>query len=285
MLGGAPPKRGRWAKRPPRRTEPGEHRREILFLFALTFFIVGGVLGFGWEMDRQLRGGILEQRVEAEARRDWISLAELPPVLPRMVVAVVDPGFQGRRPLGSGEDGPTLTRELVRQVHRLDGGLREEAREMLMSPLLEARLSKRDILELYLNRVYFGRSDGWPVYGVSHAAREFFGKEPEELTLGESATLAGLLLEPRIHNPEGAPGAVGARRNEVLRRMMEAGVIGPSAYRAATSEPLAFQPGVEFAPMTRPLPREGEEEDEEEVMRLPAPGSPEASPAEPPRGA
>lgn len=277
-LAGAPKRPGRWAAKPASpRDRPPEHRGAILFLLALGFFIVGAVAGFGWEMDRQLRGGLLRQREAAERRPDWVALEEIPAVLPRMAVAAVDPTFQERRPLQPSPDEGTLSRDLVRQVHLLNDGLGGEARGLLMAPLLETRLSRRALLELYLNRVYFGRSGGMPVYGVHHAAREYFEKDPRRLTLGESATLAGLLLEPRLRDPERTPGAVGARRNEVLRRMLEAGVIDEGAYRAAVAEPLAFQPGVEYAPMARPL----RWKEPPRVMRLPARWTPSPAPPSP----
>ncbi|HEX2094293.1 MAG TPA: transglycosylase domain-containing protein [Longimicrobiaceae bacterium] len=267
LLGGAPP-RARRTHRPP----PGERERrgEILLLLGIALFFLGGLVGFGWELDRQLRGGILRQRAEAQQRSDWVRLEQLPPVLTRMVVSVVDPGFQEREAPDTESEGLTLPRDLVRQVHLLDDGLRGEARGLLMAPLLESRLSRRELLELYVNRVYFGRSDGYPVFGVYHAAQEFFQKRPEDLTLSESATLVGLLLQPRILDPGRTPGAVGVRRNEVLRRMREAGEIDAAAYRAAVAEPLAFQPGVEYAPMSRPL----RWQEPPALLRLPAVTSP-----------
>lgn len=276
-LGGAP-RPGRWARRAAPDPARSERRSEILFLLAVGFLLLGGVVGFGWEMDRQLRGGILRQRAEAVRRPDWIPLERLPPALPRMVVAVVDPGFPERRPLDPDPVGTSLPRDLVRQVHQLGDDLGGEARELLMAPALESRLSRRAILELYLNRVDFGRSGGYPVHGVYHASREYFQKEPRELTLGEMATLAGLLLPPGIDDPERAPGAVGARRNEVLRTLLEAGRIDAAQYRAAVAEPLAFQPGADYPPMTRPL----RWEEPPPVLRLPAePSRPEPAAGRP----
>lgn len=268
-LGGAP-KTARWARRPQNGGPGGERRSEILFLLGLGFLLLGGLAGFGWEMDRQVRGGILRQRAEAERRPDWVPLDRLPPALPRTVLAVVDPDFMRREPLGTEAPGITLPRDLVQQVHLLGDDLPGEARGLLMAPLLENRMSREELLELYLNRVYFGRSAGYPVYGVFHASREFFDKDPQELTLGETATLAGLLLRPRIEDPERAPGAVGARRNEVLRKMLDAGQIDAAAYRRATTEPLAFQPGADYPPMTRPF----RWEEPPAPMRLPAEPSP-----------
>src|SRR5690606_16523627 len=78
-----------------------------------------------------------------------------------------------------------------------------------------------------------------------------FGKEVSQLTTSETATLAALLLEPRITDPEAFAGAVGVRRNEVLRGMLRAGHIDADEYRRAVMERLAFQPGVSELPMSR----------------------------------
>jgi penicillin-binding protein 1A len=122
----------------------------------------------------------------------------------------------------------------------------------VMGPLLEARLSEAELLELYLNRVFLGEDRGWAIYGIYHAAREYFDKAPEQLTPGEAASLAGMLLPPRITDPHRQVGAVGIRRNEVLAQMLEARAITAAEHGAALQEPLGFQPGLEFMPMSRP---------------------------------
>jgi membrane peptidoglycan carboxypeptidase len=86
-----------------------------------------------------------------------------------------------------------------------------------------------------------------------------------ELTISESATLAGMLLQPRIEDPGDKPGAVGVRRNEVLRGMLQQGSISEAEYRAALAEPLGFQPGLSRQPMSRPL----DWATETRVIRLP----------------
>lgn len=120
-----------------------------------------------------------------------------------------------------------------------------------MAPILEKRIPDEAVLELYLNRVYFGMAHDYPVYGIHYAAREYFGKEAAQLTLGETATLAGLLLEPRIERPEDMAGAVGARRNEVLTNLLRTGYITEADMKTAVAERLAFQPGITEVPMTR----------------------------------
>lgn len=252
-LGGRPRKHGgRWtrARRTTELPRPGAF--SVLSVLAIGLFVVGGVVGFGFALDRQLRGGLLRQQSVAERRPDWVGLHQVPRYVPAAFLAVVDPGFAEAGPLRAGDRGTTITRDLVRQVHLLGGSVWGEARELVMAPLLEKRESKREILEMYLNRVYLGEASGYPVYGVYHAAQEYFDKEAHDLTLGEAATLAGLLLQPRITDPERSVGAVGVRRNEVLRGLLEEGAITPEQYRAAIAEPLGFQPGLRQMPMTRP---------------------------------
>lgn len=238
--------------------------RAVLALLAVGFLVIGGLVGFGWQMDRQLRGGLLRQRTEAVRRADWVPIGTLPAFVPQAFIAAVDPSFGARGALDTGAEQPSLARDLVRQVHELRGVV-GRAKELIMAPLLESELAPQPLLELYLNRVDLGEENGWHVYGVWHAAQEYFAKKPAQLTLSEAATLAGLLLQPRLETPAALPGAAGVRRNEVLRQMLADRTITPEAYQAAIREPLAFQPGQRQAPMTRPL----DWASEPAVLRLP----------------
>ncbi len=270
-LGGAP-RGGRWGPRSSAAAPAGEGTYVLFGLVVITLLVVGAVAAFAWVMDFQLHRGILQQRMQAAARPDWVPLDALPPHVPHAFVLVVDPLFPERRSYEAGMQ-PTLTHQLLREVYLLRDGLSDQARALVMAPLLEERLSSSEILELYLNRVNLGKEQGLPIVGVYHAAREYFDKHPRELTLGEAATLAGLLLPPRIQQPQQWPGAVGARRNEVLRELLDVGLITPADYRAALQETLRFQTDVEHAPMTRPPGWEAEPE----VIRVPA-AVPEAAP-------
>lgn len=228
-------------------------RSSLIALLVMGVFLAGLSAGFGWSLDRQLRGGVLRQREEAMRRPDWVHIDRLPAHVPAAFLAVADPDFLARSALAIGAQQPTLGRDLAGQVHLLPTDTWGRAQALVMGPLLEQRLSKRALLELYLNRIALGRAEGGEVYGLTHAARDHFGKEPAALTLGEAATLAGLLLPPRLREPARKPGAAGIRRNEVLRLMLQSGALDEEAYRAAITEPLGFQPGVAEAPMSRPL--------------------------------
>lgn len=253
-LGGAP-RTGRWTQRPDekKRKKGRPLRASLVLLVVVCVVLIGGVGAWAYNTYQVLGQGLLAQHTEAQRRPDWVPLRSLPRHVPEAFLAVVDSTSFRHRPVHGRTDGPHLARDLVRQVHRLRGDLPGEARELAMTPILQQSLSRRELLELYLNRIYMGRMDRWNIYGVGHAAREYFAKEPQQLTVSEAATLAGMLLPPRLLDPEAEPGKVGARRNEVLRTLRARGVIDERAFRAAMAEPLGLQPGVEYAPMTRPV--------------------------------
>lgn len=250
-LGGEPPRRRvKWSRK--RGLPPSTPQGSTLVVLGVGLFIIGGVAGYGWALDREIRGGILRQRSQAEGRPDWVDVRALPAHVPEAFLAVVEPKLLPDSRLRAPLEGPTVARELVRQVHLLPRSLGGESRERMMGPVLEKRIRPTEMVELYLNRVYLGRAQGYPVYGIYHASREYFEKLPEDLTLGEAATLAGLLLAPRITDPASRVGAVGARRTEVLRVMLAGGLITEREYLEAVAEPLGFQPGLEQMPMSRP---------------------------------
>jgi hypothetical protein len=251
MLGGAP-RTGKWAKQPEETRIGGRYQGSLIAIGVLGLLVLGGVVGYLAWNDMQLRGGLLKQEREARQRPDWVPLRELPGYARDAFAAVADTTSFARRSQRRGEPLPSVSLEMVRQVHQLGSGLADEARGLTMAPLLEQHTSPDRLLELYINRVYMGRTENWPLYGVQHAAQEYFGKDARRLTLSEAATLAGILLPPRLQDPEAEPGAVGTRRNEVLRILLNTGKIDTAAYRAARAEPLAFQPGEDYAPMSRP---------------------------------
>jgi membrane peptidoglycan carboxypeptidase len=255
MLGGKAPKRGgRLTRRERQAAQMPDGATQLLAVVTFGSLVLGAVLGFAAGMDRQLRGGILRQRDEAASRSDWVALDQLPEYLVASFLTVVDPGFEAGGSLRSRDEGNSIPRELVWEIHMLGDGLAGEAQALVMAPVLEQRASKREILELYLNRVQLGRAGEAPVFGVFHAAREYFGKDPQSLTLSEAATLAGMLLAPRIDQPQERPGAIGVRRNEVLAALLSVGAITTHQYAAAIVERLGFQPGLSELPMSRRLP-------------------------------
>jgi hypothetical protein len=263
-LGGAP-RAGKWTKHAEDTRVGGKHRGSLIALIMLGVLVLGGIGGYMAWANSQLQAGLMRQQKEMRRRPDFVPLNQMPQYARDAFAAVVDTTTAARRSLRRGMPLPSASRDLIRQVHLLDSGLGSQAREMAMAPLLEAQTSSTALLELYVNRVAMGRTEAWAVYGVQQAAQEYFGKDARRLTLSEAATLAGILLPPRVADPEADPGAMGTRRNEVLRILRATERIDEAAYRAAVAEPLAFQPGVDYAPMSRPLDWQAQPQ----VIRLP----------------
>jgi penicillin-binding protein 1A len=120
------------------------------------------------------------------------------------------------------QGGSTLTQQLAKNLFL--GSERTWARkleELVLALWLEARLGKRNILELYLNRVYLGAG----AYGVETAAQRFFAKSARDVTLVEAAMLAGLLKAPSKYSPASNPPMARERANSVLAKMVEAGLL------------------------------------------------------------
>lgn len=266
----------RWANRVVGKRAPSDAPLALLLLF-MAIVLAGAVVGFfGWTADRHLRESLFPQREEAAQRPDWVNLAELPDFVPAAFLSAADPRFLERRRLLV-QTEETLTRELLRQVYRLQPDLQGQAQELLMAALLDYSLPRQQVLELYLNRVYLGEHEGARVFGLHRAAREYFDKQPQELTLGEAATLAGILLPPPLAEPARWPGALGARRNEILRRMAAQERLGPGEFEQAMREPLRLEQAAAHTPMTQPAagPRQPQ------VIRVPPPQPAPSSPPAP----
>ena len=120
------------------------------------------------------------------------------------------------------EGGSTITQQLVKQIYV--GGeetVTRKIREAYLAWQLEHKLTKEQILTKYLNTVYFGNG----AYGILAAARTYFDVEPLELTLEQAAFLAGTIAAPNRYDPVTHPNRAKHRRNRVLERMWELGMI------------------------------------------------------------
>ena len=150
------------------------------------------------------------------------------------------------------QGGSTITQQLARNLF-LDSRrtLVRKAREAAIALTLEARHSKSQILEAYLNEVYLGQDRGLAIHGVGRAAEVYFGKDANGLDLAESALLAGLIRGPNLYSPARRPDAARARRDLVLRLMHERTVIDESEWLEASSTPLPDRPRVGAPPPAR----------------------------------
>ena len=144
--------------------------------------------------------------------------------------------------------GSTITQQLIKNI----GGEREQTasrkiREMLRARALEKRHTKEEILEAYLNIVPM--SDG--CIGVGTASLLYFGKEPRELTLAEAASIAAVTRAPSVYAPTKNTEKHLERRNTVLWRMKECGMISEAVYEEAKNEPLVLQNGLKSGESVR----------------------------------
>lgn len=135
------------------------------------------------------------------------------------------------------QGGSTVTQQLAKNLFlSSERKLGRKIEELVLALWLEVRLSKQDILELYLNRVYFGGG----AYGVEAASRRYFDKGARKLDLAEAAVLAGLLKAPSKYSPAASPGLARSRGRSVLSKMREAGFINEMAEREAARMSVKF---------------------------------------------
>ncbi|MDH3581580.1 MAG: transglycosylase domain-containing protein, partial [Hyphomicrobiales bacterium] len=132
------------------------------------------------------------------------------------------------------EGGSTITQQLAKNLFLTpERTLGRKLQEMILAVWLEIRFSKDEILELYLNRVYFGAG----AYGVEGASKRYFGKSARLVSLQEAALLAGLLKAPSRYAPTRSPRRAEERASVVIANMVSAGLLAPAKAMAALAEP------------------------------------------------
>lgn len=181
-------------------------------------------------------------------RRSPVSFGEIPPTLIQAFLAIEDARFfehEGVDLVGIGraavsyartgersQGGSTITMQVARNffLSRKKTFQRKFA-ELVLSLHIERALTKEEILELYLNKIFFGHR----AYGISAAADLYYGKTLEELEIAEMAMLAGIPKAPSANNPISNPGRAHVRRNYVLRRMRDLAYITEAEFQAASA--------------------------------------------------
>ncbi|HOU52474.1 MAG TPA: transglycosylase domain-containing protein [Myxococcota bacterium] len=184
-------------------------------------------------------------------RRTLMLPDRIPPLVEKAFLAAEDASFREHGGLSWGgiaramivnlwrgrisQGGSTISQQVVKQV-LLDPERtwQRKFRELLLVRRLEARLTKDEILAMYLSEVYLGSGN----YGVEEAARWWFGKDAAALTIGEAALLAGLVSGPEANHPVRNPTGARARRRYVLDRMTDLGWVSPEEAARALAAPL-----------------------------------------------
>jgi penicillin-binding protein 1A len=179
-----------------------------------------------------------------------VALKDLPPYLPKAFIAIEDRRFYshyGVDPIGIAraavtnilhrgvsQGGSTLTQQLAKNLFLTEERtMKRKLQEMELAFWLERKHSKNEILELYLNRVYFGSG----AYGVEAAAQKYFGKSAKNVTVAEAAMLAGLVKSPSRLAPNRNPEGAEARAKIVLAAMEDAKFITPAQAQASIAHP------------------------------------------------
>ncbi|MCD8024249.1 MAG: transglycosylase domain-containing protein, partial [Candidatus Gastranaerophilales bacterium] len=180
-----------------------------------------------------------------------VSIDDIPKNLKNAIIATEDKNFYSHRGFdtlglirslitnikaGSVKQGAsTITQQLARILFLSnERTFDRKIKELIIAHRIEKTISKDEILDMYLNSVYLGSG----TYGVLSASKTYFDKSLNELTLAETALIAGLPQAPSIYSPFTNPDAAVKRRNQVLKRMYKTGYISKKQYENALDEPL-----------------------------------------------
>jgi penicillin-binding protein 1A len=185
----------------------------------------------------------------------WIPYADIPPAMRSAMIAVEDKRFRGHigvDPIGIArsfkvrldtgrwtQGGSTITQQLARNIFLTNSRtFGRKVKEAILALALERKFSKDQILELYLNRVYFGGG----AYGIDAASRTFFGHDATSMSLGEATVIAGLVKAPSNYSPTADVEAARGRAGVVLQTMVNNGFISPAAAQNVDPARIVVQP-------------------------------------------
>ena len=269
-----PRKNYSWEEEPPRRRSAWRWLIWIPLLLALLGALVAGVglyymrsefmtLAAQYDfkrLDRMESASVIYDRKGAQMgkifiqNRNPVSYDKISPLLVNAVIAAEDQRFwdhdgvdyfgvlraaQANWTAGRIRQGAsTVTQQLARNSCELkERTYRRKLLEMALALQIEKNFPKKKIMEMYLNRVYFGGG----LYGAEAAARGYFGVSAADLTASQAAVLAGLLKSPNSLSPWTNVEASKANRDVVLRQMRDLGMLDATAYREALAEPLSVR--------------------------------------------
>jgi len=185
-----------------------------------------------------------------EEHRDFVPIKQIPDMMKKAVLAIEDARFYEHggidwiRALGAAkanlrggfrQGGSTISMQVARNFFLTkEKVISRKLNEVMLTYKMEAALSKDQILELYMNQIYLGQRS----FGFAAAAQVYFGKSLDELSIAETAMLAGLPQNPSRHNPASNPKRARARQHLVLKRLYELEYISEAQYQQALKEPL-----------------------------------------------
>jgi penicillin-binding protein 1B len=207
-------------------------------------------------LEPELLTSVLSEQLE---NRSPVTLDQVPQHLQDAVVVTEDvrfwhhPGvdpfgivravFRNLKAGGVQEGASTLTQQLVKNYYLTsERTFKRKIVEAVMAVILDARYSKKEILEAYLNDIYLGRNRSISILGVGQASRFYFGKPVSEIDIAEAALLAGMIRSPNNNSPFNSPETAMKRRNTVLRLLLKEKKITQEQYEKARSADLPRKP-------------------------------------------
>lgn len=231
-------------------------RSIVLLLMSIMLLAGFTVVRQGYDKYREaLEGMSLEEKVASiQAKEGYTRLEALPPVYVNAVVSVEDHRFYGHfgiDPIAIGravlhdiqagryvEGGSTITQQLAKNLYfTQEKEMSRKVAEVFMAFQLEEKYDKDEILELYVNSIYFG--DGY--YTAGDASRGYFGKEPAEMNEYESTLLAGIPNAPGRYAPTKSQELAEKRQRQVLRRMEACGYFSQEEVETVAAQMVVLQ--------------------------------------------
>jgi penicillin-binding protein 1B len=214
--------------------------------------VASGQEMFSLELEPELVTGLYERTWQ---ERKVVKLSDVPPLVIKSILAIEDERFYSHhgidpisvlraiwvniRSAGVVQGGSTLTQQLMKNFFLTDERkLSRKVKEAIMALIAERKYSKDEILENYVNEIYLGQKGSQGIFGVSEASQFYFSKQLSELTVGETALLAGLIRAPNRLSPYRSVDAATRRRNVVLAKLLEEKIITQKQYQAALRESL-----------------------------------------------
>lgn len=194
---------------------------------------------------------------EKNGKKALVKLEELPHYVPECFVSIEDKDFYKHNGLNYKrmakaflnnikshslkEGASTISQQLIKNTHlSSEKTLTRKLNEMALARELERTFSKDEIMETYLNIIYFGSG----AYGIENASQTYFNKTAKELTLSESALLAGMIKSPRTYSPILSPEKALARRNLVLKEMQKDGKISAEEFKQCSAKPIVLSQNI-----------------------------------------
>ncbi|MEK9720759.1 MAG: transglycosylase domain-containing protein, partial [Quisquiliibacterium sp.] len=188
-----------------------------------------------------------------EERRDFVQIDDVPPAMRGAILAAEDARFFEHSGVdfigiaraavtnllsgGRDQGASTITMQVARNFFlSSEKTYTRKIYEVLLALRIEQSLTKKQILEIYINQIFLGKR----AYGFAAAAQLYFGKPLAELSVAQAAMLAGLPKAPSLYNPLVNPKRATERQHYILRRMFETGHLSEARYRAALKEPMRY---------------------------------------------